>query len=83
MEKQVINQEELEVLKNLQTRTQNLIVELGEVELVKLQLNNRYEKATELLKTINKAEEEFTQNIIKKYGNIHLNPETGEFTKLD
>ena len=41
-EKQAISTEELEQLRNIQQSTQQLIYELGEIELLKIQLEERH-----------------------------------------
>ena len=46
-ENKVLTQEELQTLKTIQEETQSLIFELGEIELINIQLNNRKEKAKE------------------------------------
>ena len=40
-ENQVLTEEELQTLKTIQEETQALIAELGEIELIKIQLENR------------------------------------------
>ena len=44
-EKKFITEEEKNTLKEIQLKTQSLVIELGEIELVKLQLNKRYDSA--------------------------------------
>ena len=82
-EKQVLSQEELETLKTLQTTTQQLILELGEIELIKIQLGERHEVAIKTLNQIQNSEKDFTSQLTEKYGNITLNPTTGEINKID
>ena len=43
-ENKVLNQEELQTLKTIQDETQTVIMELGEIELIQIQLNERKEK---------------------------------------
>jgi hypothetical protein len=83
MENQVLTKEELKVLQNIQTQTQSLVGELGEIDLIRLQLNNRHEVAKKTLEQITTSEQKFTQDILKKYGDVSLNPQTGELTKLE
>ena len=82
-EKQFITKEELEKLKDIQTKTQSLVLELGEVEMVKLQLEDRHENAKIFLKDLSNQESEFSKSLFDKYGKFNLNPENGEITKLD
>jgi hypothetical protein len=83
LEKQFISEEELSSLKKIQSNTQALIAELGEIELVKLQLENRHDAAKTFLSELRTNEQEFTKNIFDGYGKVNINPETGEITKLD
>lgn len=82
-EKQVLSKEELETLDQLQQGTQNLILELGEIELIKLQLEERHSSVKKAFQEVQKEERNFTQSLQEKYGMINLNPQTGEFTKLN
>ena len=82
-EKQFLTQEELQTLKTIQNGTQSLIVELGEIEMIKIQIENRYNSAKEFLQTLTNQEIEFTKSISDKYGKSSINPETGEITKID
>ena len=82
-EKQFLTQEELQTLKTIQNGTQNLILELGEIEMIKIQLENRSNNAKEFLQNLSNQEIEFTKSISEKYGKASINPETGEITKMD
>ncbi len=48
-EQKFLTEEELASLKEIQSNTQALIAELGEIELVKLQLESRHESAKKYL----------------------------------
>jgi hypothetical protein len=82
-EKKFLTEEEKNELKNIQQQTQILILELGEIEMVKLQIEERYQNAKKYLLEVSNKEKEFTQSLLNKYGKINLNPETGEFINLD
>jgi hypothetical protein len=82
-EKKFLTTEELKELQSIQESTQALVLELGEIELIKIQIENRYENAKKFLTEISSKETEFTASIFEKYGRSNLNPETGEITKLD
>jgi hypothetical protein len=81
--KQFLTTEELKTLKTIQQSTQAIVLELGEIEMIKLQLENRREEAKGFLKELSLQEKEFTDSIFQKYGKSSLNPETGEITKID
>jgi hypothetical protein len=81
-EKKVLTQEEKQELSNIQTQTQQLITELGEIELMRLQLEKRKEKAIQLLEKTTLEESTFTQNILNKYGKCNIDPQTGEIVLI-
>ena len=82
-DKKFLTKEELETLKEIQTQTQALIIELGEIEITKLQLEDRKEKGKIFLQTLTQREKDFSKSIFDKYGNINLTPESGEIQKID
>jgi hypothetical protein len=77
-EKKFLTEEEKTTLKDLQTKTESIVVELGEISLIKIQIENRYETAKSYLTEISNQEKEFTKNLFDKYGKFNLDPETGE-----
>ena len=82
-EKNVLTKEELETLRLLQQDFQNLQFELGEIEIIKIQIEERYENVKKTLKETQTKELSFSKSIKEKYGDISLNVETGEFSKID
>jgi hypothetical protein len=82
-EKKFLTEEELVTLKEIQTNTRALISELGEIELIKIQVENRHNVAKQFLSDLSTKEKEFTDSIFTKYGRININPEDGEITLLD
>ena len=81
-ENKVLTQEELNTLKTIQEETQALIYELGEIELIKIQLEQRKQKAENFLADLNQKEQSFTSSIVEKYGKASIDPQTGEITPL-
>jgi hypothetical protein len=79
-ENKVLTQEELQTLNTIQQETQALINELGEIELIKFQLEERRERAKTFLTEVSQREQDFTQLVFEKYGRVNLNPQTGEIT---
>ena len=55
-EKKFLTKEELKTLKEIQTQTQSLILELGEIEMVKLQTEKRHEVAKSFLNELTDRE---------------------------
>jgi hypothetical protein len=82
-EQKFLSEEELASLKEIQSNTQALIAELGEIELVKLQLENRHDAAKKFLTELGTKEQEFTKEIFEKYGKASIDPKTGEITLVD
>jgi hypothetical protein len=82
-EKKFLTTEELQTLKTIQNGTQTLILELGEIELLKIQLENRHQDAKTYLANLSNQEREFNKSLSETYGKVNINPETGEITKLD
>lgn len=82
-ETKFLTEEELATLKEIQTRTRRLINEFGEIELIKVQVENRYLNAKTFLADLTTKEQEFTQSVSEKYGRVNINPENGEITSLD
>lgn len=82
-EKKFLTEEEKNTLKEIQTNTQALIAELGEIELIKIQLEERHANAKKFLGELGEKEKEFTQAIFEKYGKTSINPETGEITSVE
>ena len=82
-EQKFLTEEEKNSLKEIQTNTQALIAELGEIELVKLQLESRHSAAKKFLEELGAKEQEFTKAVFDKYGKASINPETGEITSVD
>ena len=82
-EKKFLTEEEKTSLKEIQTKTQALIAELGEIELIKIQLEERHANAKKFLGELGEKEKEFTQTVFEKYGKASINPETGEITSVE
>lgn len=81
-ENKVLSTEELQTLKTIQEETQTLILELGEIELINIQLESRKAKAKEYLSELSQKEQDFTQSVFAKYGKVSINPSTGEINSI-
>lgn len=82
-DKKFLTEEEKNQLKSISTSTQSLIIELGEIEMIKLQLEERHNNAKKYLNDLANQEKEFTTTLHNKYGKVTLNPETGEILPLE
>ena len=82
-EKKFLTEEELKTLKEIQNQTQSLVLELGEIEMVKLQTEKKHKIAKSFLDELTNREKNLTKSIFEKYGKCNIEPETGEITKLN
>lgn len=82
-ENTVLTQEELQSLKDIQNSTQILISELGEIELILIQMEERKAKAKQFLTELTQREKDFNSAILEKYGKITVNPQTGEILPIE
>lgn len=82
-EKKFLTEDELKQLKEIQSQTQSIVLELGEIELLKIQLEERSLVAREYLQELAIKEKEYTKNIFEKYGRSNVDPTTGEIIKID
>ena len=57
--KKFLEKEELKKLKSIQTETQAIILELGEIEMMKIQLEKRKNNAESFLEELEKSEKDF------------------------
>jgi len=78
-----LTSEELQTLKEIQEKNQEIMLELGEISMIKFQIENRHEVAKNYLNQVNTQEKEFSKNLFEKYGKFNLNPKTGEIIVLD
>ena len=82
-EKKFLTEEEKSTLKEIQQKTQYLILELGEIELIKIQLENRTQSAKSKLTEISNLEQSNNKTLFEKYGNISISVENWEIIKID
>jgi len=78
-EKKALSPEDLSTLRDIQEKTQTLVFTLGEIEIMRLQLNERHEEAKKQLLDLTNRENAFNTLLSNKYGDIELDPTTGEF----
>ena len=81
-EKKFLTEEEKNTLKEIQSNTRALIAELGEIELIKIQLEERHLNAKNFLADLGAKEKEFTTSVFTAYGRVNINPENGELTPI-
>lgn len=80
MENQKLTQEELDTLQELQEKNRAVVFELGDIQVIRLNLQAREEAAKTFLADLKKREDEFSQALITKYGDGTIDLKSGEFT---
>jgi len=83
METKQLSQEELQQIKSIQENSQAIIQEFGQIELAKLDLEDRIQNAKTFLKDLKEQEKTLSEFLEQKYGKGSLNLETGQFTPLE
>jgi len=83
MKKKVLTQEELQNLKDFQTREENLIVAFGQIAYQQQTLDEQQDKVIEEKEKFEKERAEFASSLTSKYGNGTINIETGEITPTE
>lgn len=79
MENQKLTEEELQKIGELQQKNNAVVAELGQIELIKMNVDARRASAEEFLAELRKDEEELGKELSDKYGTGSINLETGEF----
>jgi hypothetical protein len=82
MEIKQLLQEELQQVKTIQQNNQAITIEFGQIELAKIDLEDRIENAKVFLKNLKEEEKTLSEFLEQKYGKGSLNIETGQFTPL-
>jgi len=82
MENKKLSQQELQQIKDLQTKSQAITSELGQIELFKIQLKDRRKNAEEFLKQLEQEEKTLAEYLESVYGKGTIDLEKGEFVPL-
>lgn len=75
-------QEELTELKELKEQNDLLILSLGEIMLQKIKLDQTEQALKNEVNILAKREQEISEKLIAKYGNISVDVENGVATKI-
>jgi hypothetical protein len=73
-----LNEQEVEAIKGFQQKTQNVIMDLGKIELQMNDLLSVKEKVKEAMAEVVKEQNEFFQSIEANYGKGQINLDTFE-----
>ncbi len=83
MEIKKLTQEELSQIETVKQKSQAIIQELGQLELLRLDLRSRKDNALTFLEELKQEEKELAQALETAYGKGTINLEKGEFTPLE
>ncbi len=83
MEKQIVTPEELQTLRNLQTKRDKLTIDFGYIEFQIQELELQKETLVDLLTQLKQEEIQVSQEITSKYGKGSVDLSNGEFTVID
>ena len=78
MDKKVLSKEELQKLKDFQTKEDSLVILFGQIAYQQHSLEEEQDRAIEEKEKFNKERLEFASNLTSKYGNGTINIDTGE-----
>jgi hypothetical protein len=78
-----LSQEELQSLKSLQEKQNQLVVKFGQLEYEIQSLELQKETSIDQLNELKKEEELIGNQLTQKYGNGSIDVESGFFTKLE
>jgi hypothetical protein len=79
MENTKLTTEEIQELQEVRQQTQALITELGNLELTKIQIENRYDELVDFYSQLKEKERELGKTLSEKYGDGTIDIEKGEF----
>ena len=75
-----LQETELQEIKDLQTKSENLIAQLGQLSFKKLQLETQEQFLKQQYDKIISAEIELSKKLKETYGDVSINLQTGEIT---
>ena len=82
MENKKLTKEELQQIETVQQKSQAVVQELGQIELLKLNLKSRREGALAFLEELKQEEKALAEALETAYGKGSIDLEKGEFTPL-
>ena len=82
MENKKLTKEELQQIETVKQKSQAVVQELGQIELLKLNLKSRREGALAFLEELKQEEKALAEALEAAYGKGTIDLEKGEFTPL-
>ena len=79
MSNTILTVKEIQQLTEVQTQAQQIALELGNLEITKLQIEKRKEEVIAFLNEFKAKEQELGKSLSDKYGNGTIDLEKGEF----
>ena len=83
MAEKQLTPEELETLQTLQTKTNQITLQFGQLYLSKNRLNEQEVQLKEILKNLEQEESTLAKSLSDKYGNGTLDLDTGKITLVE
>lgn len=83
MKSKKLSEEQLTKITSIQQNYQSLSLELGSIELLKINTEKRRELAEDYLNNLQQQEREIAEELEKELGKGSINLELGEFTPLE
>lgn len=77
-----LTKEEIDSLILIQNKNRAIVEELGKIEIIQLDLDDRRERAENFLKQLRAEEDATASSLEDKYGKGTVNIDKGEFTAL-
>jgi len=78
-----LQETELQQLKLIQEKNQAILLEFGQIELIKLELENRINNAKAYLKELREEESTLSQFLESTYGKGSIDLDKGEFIAFE
>ena len=82
MKSKKLSEEQLTKITSIQQNYQSLSLELGSIELLKINTEKRRQLAEDYLNNLQQQEREIAEELEKEFGKGSINLELGEFTPL-
>lgn len=83
METKKLQETEVQQLKLIQQKNQDILLEFGQIELIKLELKSRVQNAKAFLEELREEENTLSEYLQSTYGKGSVNLDKGEFTPFE
>jgi len=83
METKKLTQDEVQQLRLIQEKNQDIIIEFGQIELIKLDIESRIQNAKAFLQELQEEEKTLSEYLQSTYGKGSIDLDKGEFTPFE